>query len=527
MAFLESTDSISIEHIYTTRGIKAMEKKWKRASGLLSIFLITSTLLSACGGGNGDKKTATDSAQSTNSKPYEITMAYLQLNDMPDVALVQEEINKITKEKINATVKLVPIGISAWTQQTNLMLAGNEKLDLMVSSSLIGNFGSQVAKGQLEPLDELLSKYGKGIVDVVGQDLINGSKVGGKAYGVPSLRDIGSDNGLIMRKDLVDKYKIDLSKVKTWADLEPVFQTIKENEPGLAPLVQQSNNLMPGTNMYNSIVDTLGDNLGVIADPGNSTKIVNLFETKEFTDSVALARKWYQAGYIMKDIATSQESGANLAKAGKAFSYTSNMKPGFEEQETKLTGKEMVAVRLTKPLQTSVSITGFMMSITKNSEDPERAMQFMNLMYTDKNIANLISLGIEGKHYVKKSDNIIALPEGVKQSGYLFNQWEVGNNFLTYVWEGTDPKIWELTKAHNDKAVKSKAVGFTFDVEPVKTEIAGATNVLNQYKVGLESGTLDPALIAEFNTKLKGAGLDKIIAEKQKQIDAWAKTTGK
>ncbi|MBD0382766.1 ABC transporter substrate-binding protein [Paenibacillus sedimenti] len=506
-----------------------MEKKWKKASGLISVLLVSSTLLAACGSSGSDEgnKAATDSAKPANSKPYEITMAYLQLNDMPDTNLVAEEISKITKEKINATVKLIPIGISAWQQQTNLMLAGNEKLDLMVSSSLIGNFGSQVAKGQLEPLDDLLKNYGKSLVDVVGMDLINGSKIDGKVYGVPSLRDIGSDNGLIMRKDLVDKYKIDLSKIKTWADLEPVFQTIKDNEPGMAPLVQQANSLMPGTNMYNSIVDTLGDNLGVIADPGNSTKIVNLFETKEFTDAVAMARKWYQAGYIMKDIATSQEGGKDLVKAGKAFSYTSNMKPGFEAQETNLTGKEMVAVRLTKPLQTSVSITSFMMSITKNSQDPERAMQFMNLMYTDKDIANLISLGIEGKHYVKKADNIIKLPDGVKQSGYQFNQWEVGNNFLTYVWEGTDSKIWELMKKHNDAAVKSKAVGFTFNVDPVKTELAAATNVMNQYKVGLESGTLDPALIGEFNTKLKAAGLDKIIAEKQKQIDAWAKTAGK
>ena len=31
----------------------------------------------------------------------------------------------------------------------------------------------------------------------------------------------------------------------------------------------------------------------------------------------------------MKDIATSQENGKGLVKAGKAFSYTSNMKPGF------------------------------------------------------------------------------------------------------------------------------------------------------------------------------------------------------
>ena len=54
----------------------------------------------------------------------------------------------------------------------------------------------------------------------------------------------------------------------------------------------------------------------------------------------------------------------------------------------------------------------------------------MNLMYTDKDIANLISLGIEGKHYVKKADNMIKLPDGVKQSGYQFNQSEIGSNLL-------------------------------------------------------------------------------------------------
>ncbi|OCT15157.1 hypothetical protein A8709_13710 [Paenibacillus pectinilyticus] len=507
-----------------------MEKKWKKLSGVLSIVLVSTTLLSACGSSGSDdgKKTAaaTDSNKPANSKPYALTMAYLQLNDMPDTDQVADAISKITKEKINATVKLVPINASAWAQQTNLMLAGNEKLDLMVSSSVF-NYGSQVAKGQLEPLDDLLKKYGKGIVDTVGMDVINGTKIDGKPYAVPSMKDLAADYGLIMRKDLVDKYKIDLSKIKTWADLEPVFQTIKDNEPGMAPLVQQTNSNLPGTNMYNGIVDTLGDRLGVLADPGNSTKIVNLFETKEFTDAIALARKWYQAGYIMKDIATSQETGASLVKAGKAFSYTSNMKPGFEAQESNLTGKEMVAVRLTKPLKTTSYLTSFMMSITKNSEDPERAMQFMNLMYTDKDIANLISLGIEGKHYVKKSDNIITLPSGVTKSGYQFNQWELGNNFLTYIWEGTDPKTWELMKKHNDSAVASKAVGFTFNVEPVKTEIAAATNVINQYRVGLESGTLDPALTAEFNTKLKSAGLDKILTEKQKQFDTWSKAAGK
>ncbi len=56
----------------------------------------------------------------------------------------------------------------------------------------------------------------------------------------------------------------------------------------------------------------------------------------------------------------------------------------------------------------------------------------------------------------------------------------------------------------------------------MKTEIAAATNVLNQFKLGLESGTLDPAKsLPEFNEKLKAAVLDKIIAEKQKHNGEW------
>lgn len=505
-----------------------MAKKWKITSTILGLTLASTTLLSACGGGSdtAEGNKPADAAGSKDKAPYEATMAIIALNDMPDTDLVAQEISKITKEKLNTTLKIIPISIANWTQQTNLMLAGNEKLDLMVSSSLMG-YASQVAKGQLEPLDDLLKNYGQGIIEVAGQDVLNGAKVNGKVYGVASMRDMGSDYGVVMRKDLVEKHNIDLSKIKTWEDLEPVFQTIKEKEPGIAPLVQQTNNGMPAWNISNVHFDPLGDELGALVDPSNSTKFVNKFETKEYADSIALARKWYQAGYIMKDIATSQETGANLVKAGKAFSYFSNMKPGFEQQETNLTGKEMVGIRFTKVLQKADAINSFMMSITKNSEKPERAMELMNLMYTDKQIANLISLGIEGKHYVKKSDNIITLPEGVKQSGYQFNQWEVGNNFLTYVWEGTDPKIWELTKEHNKNGLKSKALGFTFDAEPVKTEVAAATNVLNQYRVGLESGTLDPSVVGEMNTKLKSAGLDKIIAEKQKQFDTWLKANGK
>ena len=69
----------------------------------------------------------------------------------------------------------------------------------------------------------------------------------------------------------------------------------------------------------------------------------------------------------------------------------------------------------------------------------------------------------------------------------------------------------------------SRAMGFTWDATNVKTEIAACTNVLNQYRMSLECGMVDPnSILPEFQKALEDAGIDKIIKEKQAQLDAWS-----
>jgi putative aldouronate transport system substrate-binding protein len=458
---------------------------------------------------------------SGKGEPYEVSMAYITFTKIDDLPLVQEEINKIVKEKINATIKLVPINGANYQQQTNLMLTGNEKLDLLVTSSFFG-YNTQAAKGQLVALDDLLKSHGKGVLEILPEHLLEGNKVNGEIFGIPSMRDWGSYYGFIMRKDIVEKHNIDLSQVKTFTDLEAVFKIVKENEPSLTPIVNTGQGSTVTSVLAGGKFDVLGDNLGAVSF--NTEKMVNMFEEPEYVEAAELARKWFQDGYILKDSATSQEASANIVKAGKGFGYFSHMKPGFEVQEKGITGHEMVSVKLSDVYSYTDAATGFNMSIARNSQNPEKAMEVINLLYTDKDVMNLLANGIEGKHYAVKPEGVISLPEGVTESNYVFGQWQIGNNFLTYPWEGNDPDYWEQMKQHNDSAIFSPAFGFTFNPDPVKTEIAAAMNVLNQYRVGIETGTLDPGKsLPEFNKKLKDAGLEKIIAEKQKQYDEWKK----
>jgi len=507
-----------------------MNKKVGWTGGMLAITL----MLAACSSNNSSNEAASPNSSGSTSaasggagEPYELTMAYFTLGSVPkDQLLVQEEINKITKAKLNTTVKLLPISFSAWQNQINLMLTSNEKLDLM---PILGTtYANQVAKGQLVELDDLLAKDGTGIIEALGPDYASAAMINGKTYGVPSIRDLAQSYGFEIRKDLVDKYNLNLGQLKKLEDLEPILKTIKDNEPSMIPLVSPAGS-SPILNTW-STRDALGDDMGVLLNNGQDLKVVDWFETEEYAATLKLMREWYKAGYIGKDAVTNKESTSDQIKGGKGAGNLANMKPGYDIQESRQAGMPIVSVEMMSPVAKTSTVTNIMWGIAKNSNKPERAMQVLNLMYTDKDIVNLLDWGVEGKHYVKVSDNVIDYPQGVNAGnvGYAGTGWLFGNQFLSYVFKGDDEQLWEKMKAFNTNAIKSKALGFTFDSTSVKTEFAAVSNVISQYRLALENGALDPdKVLPEFIKKLKDAGIDKIIAEKQKQLDAWAAANGK
>ena len=510
-------------------------KKWLSS---LVMLLTLALMLAACSGGGSNGQSGNSSGgqsgnadQTTGSSSsgekedtYHAVMAIPMFQAEPkDFQMVEDEINRIMKEKINATVDIMPIPIGNWMQQMNLMLSSGEKLDLLFTSSSMG-YSSQAATGKLAPLNDLLAGPGKVIVENVGEKYINATKIAGESYGVPTIRDLAANYEYVMRKDLVDKYNIDLTSIRTFDDIERVLEIIKTNEPDIVPIAPGAagnGGMLVGYNAW----DSLGDGFGVLMDP-DSLVVSNLYESEEYREIVTRMHDWYKKGYILRDAATNQIVANQLVKAGKVFSYLGNGKPGFAEQESRAAGMELVTVEIRGPFAATTNVTGLMWSIAQQSENKEKAMEILSLFYSDKEIIDLINWGIEGVHYVRIGDNLIDFAEGLDASttGYMPNwDWLTGNAYLTYVFKGGDPEVWEKTKVFNESAKASKALGFTFNADPVKTEYTAVTNVVDQYKVGLESGTLDPEkTLPEFIQKLKAAGIDKIIEEKQRQLDEWA-----
>ncbi|MBB6694024.1 ABC transporter substrate-binding protein [Cohnella xylanilytica] len=485
---------------------------------------------SASPSASGSAPASGSASPSAASKLEEVELTlYYPGTPQKDEQVVEQAINEYLKDKINAKVDLNPIDWGAWDSKMNLMISSSQPADIIFTAAWNG-FTVNVGKGAFLDITDLIDQYGKEMKAELNPAFLSGSKINGRNYAVPTNKELAATRGLLLRKDIVEKYGMDLSSIKTVADLEPMLKTVKEKEPGMTPFyVSSDSGLLTNLNF-----DSLGDNSvpGVLHKLGTETTILNEPATPEFKEAAALSRKWYQAGYINKDAATTKVKPDEMMKAGKVFGYTAALKPGAAEEVMRSVGVPLVQVELTEPTITTGDTTGSMLAISRTSKNPERAMMLINLLHTDKTLNNLVNYGIEGKHYVKVegSDNVIRYPDGVDAATSTYSpgtNWQLGNQFLNYLFDTENPKKWELFKAFNDSAKPSIALGFSFNSDSVKSEVAACVNVYKEYFGTLNAGIVDPEkYIPQFLDKLKASGVEKVIAEKQKQFDEWLKTKG-
>ncbi|QGQ94440.1 DUF3502 domain-containing protein [Paenibacillus psychroresistens] len=492
-------------------------------STLVCVMLSLVLILSACSSSKTVNTSATPAIAVPEKElpPVELIWYYPQPKGQADLKAVNDEINKIIQAKINATVKLMPVDFGSYEQKLNTVVAANEAIDIIWSSSWLFGYVQNQDKGAFQPLDDLLNKEGKVLFDSIDTKFWEDMKIGGKIYGVPNYQISAKNPGLYVQKRFIDKYNFDVSTVKKIEDIEPLLQKIKDGDAkdGIVPFgVVQGFFDEP----YYNIDGTPYANVYM---NDSTNKVLNRAFMPEFKQYLTMVHSWYTKGFINKDAATITGQVATDPKGERAVIYDVTGKPGGEiDIQGQNGGNPVVFIPLAKPYFTGASST--LNTISHTSKNPERAMMFLQLVNTDKALFNLITYGIEGKHYTKVDDKFIKLtPDSTYNPT---TDWVFGNTTNGYLPEGAPADKFELTKKVNDAAAVSPYYGFVFDPEPVKTELANTKAVDDEYGPGLGSGTVDPdKYLPILQDKLKKAGVDKIIAEQQKQLDEWLKTRAK
>ena len=305
----------------------------------------------------------------------------------------------------------------------------------------------------------------------------------------------------------------------TEEELEDIFARLHAQFPDLEVYRPADNDLVQQT-----LVDQIGgNNFGVLLGSSDELKVVNLFETDEYMNFCKRVYNWNQLGYISKDAAADTTNVIVLVKEGVLMAYGTGGKPGSKVQESTGADKDMTIFQTREDYVSSSAVASYPWAIPISTANPEAAMVLMNELYTNPELADLIIYGIEGTHYEITEDGFLDANAGTSPDTFSTLNWLYPNQFASTVIVGNTADLWERTTQFNEEARQSPASGFAFDSTNIATEQTAVTNVYDEYRKSLEFGFVDPEVaIPEMLQKMNSAGLQKIIEEKQAQLDAWA-----
>ena len=173
-----------------------MRKKWFQLLGTIIIAV------SLTGCGNILTESSFDSEKEEDDF-YTVNMVIIG-KEQRDEARIETAMNKILEKEVGARIDIICLPFSTYSQQLQIMMAGNEKLDLV--PVMRENAMGYISGGQIRELSGLIDSYGNNIKAVLEKDMVKVSSVGEFVYGVPIEREYFLDTAIMMRKDLVEKY---------------------------------------------------------------------------------------------------------------------------------------------------------------------------------------------------------------------------------------------------------------------------------------------------------------------------------
>lgn len=461
-----------------------------------------------------------------------LVMTYQTMDNsrLGNLDAVVEALNEISRKEIGVEIELIVSSALTQFDDYPLWLNQGKTIDVMILN--YQNILTYIEQNMIHPLDGLLEKNGKKILELMEEselDLLSGSIVDGTSYGL-GIQAITSGNGCgiwIPARYLEEiGFPYTEGHIYSMEELDVLFGRLKERYPEKYPLGLTTAGMTFSTYTYfGDYAEALGYDVSTGVMDKNGL-FVNPYETLDYIEYLGWMQKWYSKEYIYPDAAFTDSTSVELLKERITMSVPTSSSPGIVPEE--YIGEEVVCLETKEIYEGFRSSTGAFWVIPKTSSNPDAAMKFLELMYTDENVINLLAYGIEGKDYefLDREKGIIIYPDGLDSSTveYYNPLGLYGDQRKRYVFDSD--KLRKQQEAYEARVKRRENLyeGFIFEQETLHVELLKVQEVLRLYLPVLDCGCVDlETVYPEFIQKLNEAGIEKIIAEKQKQFDQWKK----
>ncbi|MEK3660397.1 extracellular solute-binding protein [Paenibacillus sp. FSL F4-0236] len=515
-----------------------MRKRMGRFQIVLIAMLLLGLIMSACSSSGGNtssneanqnKEDNTGSSTEPAKGEDEVTLKFYFGGDKKAATdEVWSKISDYVKSKglnVKFSVNFIPFG--DFKEKMLVMAASGDNWDMNFDGDWL-SYKQMAAKGSYMALNDLLPKYAPNLEKkYVEQGTLGAATVNGQIVGLPWTMKMNERKFAGWRSDLAEKAGINIApdSIQTIEDVDNLLRELKKAYPN-----EKLSRTTPLSLYYirDEWVDLNFHGLGFyLSDP--KITIQSVEQQPFFLEASLLAKKWYDDKLINRDAMIDKEGAEDQWRNGKLlFTVTSHewayADPGFSDASYKQ------GMSLMYPDKKYVNRTALanVVAINVNSKNPDRVLRFLDMVETDQTLYDLLQYGIEGKTYVLNGE-AADYPEGMQSSTSNYMEW--GGQWAFWKPQYMRPTttyakdFWvkEADFANQPYNVNSPIDGLFIAEDAMKNELAKRDQATDEISRPIEYGMVKDVnkAVADYVETQKKNGLDKIITETQKQIDAY------
>ncbi len=371
--------------------------------------------------------------------------------------------------------------------------------DMGFSSNWANDYIKESSTRKFAELDSFLEE--SKLNDIIPDYAWEALRINGNIYGIPSVQSWLSEEGYYIRKDVVEEYQLSEIEFLDIQSLTDVLQEMDQSEDEeLLSLPKDSYYETQLTSWGYLGIDGISNMAVIDVDSGFTVK--NPYSTVSFEEFCIQMYEWNQNGYIREDSSIYSQNDAQIIadlSKGKIAIYpiqeiANEVEEFMEEDGVSIYKKVLTseAVVESGPLLQGITV------INKESNAVEACLEIVYQFLSNEEFYHTLMFG---------DDENRMLETYVIGDGRLFENDTEGYNI--------------------EHLPQSKLLGFNFRTDKVQEEIDSVNVVLESELKLLESGCVDVEIfLPEFQEKLEVAGINRIVAECQVQLDQWLRRQG-
>ena len=454
----------------------------------------------------------------------------------------------------NTTVEFIDVPFEEYSEKFSQVLASGEGVDLAWTGWLVDK-PTNINDGNLMPLDDLLAEYGQGIVDTLGEEVveIHRNAADGKLYYLPSWQGLcGDRRGWLVVTEIaelagdtwIEDTEAALNKWRNnYSEGTEAFQAVLDQATKYLAAAKEAGKLGAGINtgrvfgwsMYNGTRSNPGVGGSEIGIPfeDNTFTVIDGVASEHYKLYAKTMADWYKEGYIRSDIMSVDTSTLTMPKNGEitdttyVFSCDPYLTEADQDAATADAGMDMTYL----PVEENASLilggdTSY--AIPYCADEPERAMMVLNAIYSQPDLYNTLIYGIEGEDYTKNADGTITTSyvgaSPTADDSYGIQRWIIGSCKNALINNGTDPNYYADLEALEETARVNPFLNFTFDRTNVEGICASLLNVYYEYGPQIDNGVAGDNWEELYNNYMaarKDAGIEELVTEFQNQLNAY------